>query len=115
MVSRWPLWSAIPAVFLYEQTTLLTCEGCVKMQTKKDSFPVFFHSDEKLGYGEHMQRKLRSGIRGCRYFPSVQNLKVDGKAVSDKDPWQNSFMPGNGRKNNTRYGYLSGSGPSGKI
>lgn len=45
----------------------------------------------------------------------IQNLKVDGKAVSAKDPLAKLFYVGKRKEQHQPRIYLSGSGPSGKI
>ncbi len=45
----------------------------------------------------------------------IQNLKVDGKAVSDKDPLAKLFLCRKWKEQHQPRIYLSGSGPSGKI
>ena len=94
---RWPLWSkSYSSGFSYmNQTTLADMWKVVsKNADQKDSFG--FSSipmkNWDMAKGTCKESFVLATQKDAGISLQIQNLKVDGKAVSDKDPWQNSFM-----------------------
>ena len=102
---RWPLWSkSYSSGFSYmNQTTLADMWKVVsKNADQKDSFG--FSSipmkNWDMAKGTCKESFVLATQKDAGISLQIQNLKVDGKAVSDKDPLAKLFYVGNG-KNNT--------------
>ena len=107
---RWPLWSkSYSSGFSYmNQTTLADMWKVVSQNAdKKDSFgfasiPM---KNWDMAKGTCKESFVLATQKNAGISLQIQNLKVDGKAVSAKDPLAKLFYVGNG-KNNTSLGFI---------